>query len=169
MAYLKKITVLKWIVYSLITFNSLIMYMDINENYTIRILGSVFCPAFGSNWRCEILSMVGIYGFFCGLILLMTGVIGTKKKTKLLNNLNKTESISCFFHTIVFIFFLGHSMSWRRAGRRRRRRRRRRCLRSTTAPSRRRRRRRSTARRSRCWTARSSRPTARGPRAAGPR
>ena len=112
MAYLKKITVLKWIVYSLITFNCLIMYMDINENYTIRILGSVFCPAFGSNWRCEILSMVGIYGFFCGLILLMTGVIGTKKKTKLLNNLNKTESISCFFHTIVFIFFLGHSMSW---------------------------------------------------------
>jgi len=112
MTYLSKTTIIKWLIYSGIILNSLIMFFDIRDNYTIRIVGSVFCPAFGSNWRCEILSMVGIFGVLSGLIMISVGIIATSKKNNIIKSIYKTESILCLIQSFIFSIFLGNSITW---------------------------------------------------------
>ena len=112
MIYISKTLIIKWLLYTGIVLNSFTMFFDLRDNYTIRILGSVLCPAFGSNWRCGILSMVGFFGVLSGFIMIGFGIIGKSKKNNIIKNNYKTESILCLFQSFFFSFFLINSISW---------------------------------------------------------
>lgn len=103
---------IKWLIYAGIVVNSAKMFFDIRDSYTIRILGSVLCPTFGSNWRCGILSKLGIFGVFSGFIMIVLEINAKSKKNNMINRNYKIESILCLFHSFFFSFFLFISTFW---------------------------------------------------------
>mmetsp|Transcript_24421 Transcript_24421/g.61824 ORF Transcript_24421/g.61824 Transcript_24421/m.61824 type:complete len:155 (+) Transcript_24421:81-545(+) len=112
MAEIEKFKVIRWILYLVMMFNSYLLHQNISNNLKFTIAEKVWCPAFGSNSRCDVALLHSIIGIISGLGLFLMGVLDDDIKKKKL--FNENETILCLIQVPIWIGFFINILQWTR-------------------------------------------------------
>ncbi|ABW98267.1 hypothetical protein HAN_3g465 (nucleomorph) [Hemiselmis andersenii] len=110
MAEIAKFKVIRWILYLAMMFNSYMLNQNISNNLKFIIGEKVWCPAFGSNARCDVALLHSIIGIISGASLFLMGILDDD--TKKLKFFNKNESILCLIQVPIWIGFFINIFQW---------------------------------------------------------